>query len=798
MRIYKISVNKSTVKEVLENYSPRFNDIFGDKKRILISMEQGWIKETLSKLRNGETKTGSKYKIDPSLNYAYKEGDKSNRPFKIGKIIQLELGKDYLNEWSRQKEHISNQGQYSILISRSPIDIVRMSDFYETHSCHAPNREYFACAKQEAMEGGAIAYLVNSSKLQGLTDEDLQGDDLFFDKGRSSGKDGLAPDARLRINRYINEEDEEIAVPLDSMYGLKLKPFYDTVSEFLYNKQQDKLNQIKENKDTLKGYKRIGGTYRDLNDNTIMDDFFKEEMGLKGNLDTESNAEIQIQQWQEEVGTAIADFDERMKVFDNVVAEIYADVYADDGVPDAALSILASGEITVFADVDLGNIEELFGEKHDDGRHKGEYALDLDSLIHEIRWRDGLSAEEGENAAKISKYLDKFGILLKKLEEAFESITQGGITNTTITVKQDNGLEITFKFDFEAVDNPDDFSRTLASLQESIVKNYYNFSSTVLNELSSSKIISGHTNAQDDQYLSLLDQNMFLCQIPQSANALSKDIYTAVGKSTELVNSLYDEFHKSIVDILVNVYNKKNQMTFDFFEDTKARAYSKKIPDFILYIDEYPVYRYRDVGIQVFRYFDWNEHAIKLLIPSSEVYNVGKEAMRNFLKYMPLIAKNFKPKCDNIFKNFINVVNTSKNPTNTEKDKEPVTANTWFGIYKQSNINENKMIFNSDLTVEESEIAIDIINTCIDQEGFFDKNLAIAKIKQNNIDSSLLIEKIINEVNKNRPITPKMIERVKMKTSSNEIIGPEIAKWISEYYDLPEDKSWELAGLATK
>ncbi len=209
MRLFKISVKQNIVDEVLGEYKPRLEHIFNDKDRMVISMENDWIHDIITKLKEGKTKSGTKYDVDANLDYTWKAtSGKARNPTKIGRIISYEFGEEYLKEWSRQKADLSNGEKLSIIISRSPIDIVRMSDWYPLRSCHSPGDTYFSCAKEEAIDGGAIAFLVKTEDIANISEEDLQAEDLFFDKNRKTGKK-IEPLSRLRINRYVNSEDEE-------------------------------------------------------------------------------------------------------------------------------------------------------------------------------------------------------------------------------------------------------------------------------------------------------------------------------------------------------------------------------------------------------------------------------------------------------------------------------------------------------------------------------------------------------------------------------------------------------------
>ena len=57
---------------------------------------------------------------------------------------------------------------WSILISRHPVDVLRMSDIGEISSCHRAGGEYFQCAVEESMGNGLIAYLVKTEDLNGF------------------------------------------------------------------------------------------------------------------------------------------------------------------------------------------------------------------------------------------------------------------------------------------------------------------------------------------------------------------------------------------------------------------------------------------------------------------------------------------------------------------------------------------------------------------------------------------------------------------------------------------------------
>ena len=55
-----------------------------------------------------------------------------------------------------------------VILSRHPIDVLRMSDISNIHSCHSEGSEYFQCAVAEAKGHGPIAYAVTETQLNKL------------------------------------------------------------------------------------------------------------------------------------------------------------------------------------------------------------------------------------------------------------------------------------------------------------------------------------------------------------------------------------------------------------------------------------------------------------------------------------------------------------------------------------------------------------------------------------------------------------------------------------------------------
>lgn len=331
---YKEALNQKAISDVSENWEPRFSDIFGDKKRILIPLENKWLADIRKKLENGETKSKTKYKISDDYSMAImqkikRDGSPDNRAISMGRVIGSELGQEYMNEWARQWETISkNKSEnFSIILSIDPIDIARMSDHEGIESCHSEGGIYFSCALEEAKSGGGVAYVIPSDELKKIKIEDLnaEGKELFLDETRHNldeyeGK--IKPISRIRINRYVEGDgDGEVAIPVNVHYGEYIPDFYSTVRDFLIKKQEAKIPDLEDN---IENYKRTGGSYIDKNDSSIIKECFGHDMGVKGNLVNENSLNQQRQQWQTETETAMSDFND-----EHDLAEVYASVDLD-------------------------------------------------------------------------------------------------------------------------------------------------------------------------------------------------------------------------------------------------------------------------------------------------------------------------------------------------------------------------------------------------------------------------------------------------------------------------------------
>ena len=282
-KVFKYAISKKEFNALSEwmqeNEQRSFKDLFGDKDRIVIpyhSDSANNIKELMEQLG---------YKVDLNQNLAYKlvktqQGDKW-RPEKLGRALQKEVQNGKIEPSIYEDYSKKGDSGYSIVLSRRPIDVLRMSDFENIQSCHSEGGDYFQCARAESRGHGAIAYLVNNKDLSKV---DLNAPELFEDEQR--GIKGITPSARLRLRKYINNNDKyELAVPEVREYGNNRPNYtnrtflYDSVRDYVFDKQKHLFNG---RRPRIKEFSRDGGTYQDSNGGRLFNEFFKDEEDSNG------------------------------------------------------------------------------------------------------------------------------------------------------------------------------------------------------------------------------------------------------------------------------------------------------------------------------------------------------------------------------------------------------------------------------------------------------------------------------------------------------------------------------------
>lgn len=303
-----------------------FDSIFGDKLRIVIPIGGDITARAIINdlkrikdfsgfdLRKGEVIR--KIQIDPK----YGGGNKEQK-INIGKAVSAlkidpDTKKKYLDWLARYKDNLedalNDQSEYGIIISRAPIDIVRMSDHRNISSCHSQGGSHFYCAVKEAITGGAVAYVVYQETINDLeSDDELQNPEFFLDDDRDV--EGFRPPiSRLRIRRLESRSGKELGVPDDRVYGDSSIPgFHKTLVDFLKRQQA---GQIKDYIDNPETWVSRGGSYFDTRLPQLAEDFIENgEEDIEHDYDDRATeAHYQTQGWEDELSSTKEQFNRRM------------------------------------------------------------------------------------------------------------------------------------------------------------------------------------------------------------------------------------------------------------------------------------------------------------------------------------------------------------------------------------------------------------------------------------------------------------------------------------------------------
>ncbi len=204
---------------------------------------------------------------------AASEGDRMKATRLIKELPSAVRALQDYEEW----KGLIGKGNLSIVVSRAPIDVLRMSDHPDApqaiESCHSQGGSYFRCAIQEAKGHGLVAYVVNTKDLQKV---DLDADEIFSDKRRDTDNfekrkiEGIQPYARIRLRRYENKKDgSELAIPETVTYGAYYPNLVDEVTKWAREAQKDLVEQ----NPRMKDYRLTGGEYRDSSDAVLWNNF---------------------------------------------------------------------------------------------------------------------------------------------------------------------------------------------------------------------------------------------------------------------------------------------------------------------------------------------------------------------------------------------------------------------------------------------------------------------------------------------------------------------------------------------
>ena len=179
----------------------------------------------------GENGAKNYYRLGDTIDMMIKSPDDVT-PQYIKELRRSSKLEELSNYWRDNAAEIkanldkAQSNEYSIIITRNPIDVWRMSDFQNITSCHTPpsrggGGEYYKCAVAEAHGHGAVAYAVDTEELLQATESSTLEEaenklntysEIFYDDERTFGgpEIELKPDMRVRLRqvRYFLPDEQ--------------------------------------------------------------------------------------------------------------------------------------------------------------------------------------------------------------------------------------------------------------------------------------------------------------------------------------------------------------------------------------------------------------------------------------------------------------------------------------------------------------------------------------------------------------------------------------------------------------
>ena len=251
------------------------------------------------------------------------------------------------------KDEINNidNDKYSIIITRHPIDVLRMSDFDNITSCHSPAsrtsayQSYYKCAVAEARGHGAVAYVVETEELLSETntgninsaEQEIQEGEIFYDDQRPMDTGDINPISRTRIRhvRYYDtdtpkryDDGQDVGMPETRIYGAGIPGIVDRVTDWARSSQEEVIANMPKNDNgiiDLNKFMIFGGSYEDTAGSAGREKLMRQLLGaqalvsgdMKQNTDTEDDLDADLlgdvrQQYEDECELIQRAFNRRM------------------------------------------------------------------------------------------------------------------------------------------------------------------------------------------------------------------------------------------------------------------------------------------------------------------------------------------------------------------------------------------------------------------------------------------------------------------------------------------------------
>jgi hypothetical protein len=285
-----------------------------------------------------------------------------------------DLAAEYGEYWKKNagyiKKEINNidNDKFSIIITRHPVDVLRMSDFDKITSCHTPPsrqgayQSYYKCAVAEAQGHGAVAYVVETENLLTMTntgnidsaEQEIQEGEIFADEMRGSHiglyhpKGDLVPISRIRVRhvRYYEgdeppkrwDDGQDVGMPEKRVYGADIPGLANQVTDWARSNQEEVIANMpkQDGMIDLSKFMIFGGSYEDTANKEGRLALMRQLVGagvevegsMKQNTDTEDTLDADL------IGDFVRSYEGQCEQIINEWNEHMAQTYVDYEVGD--------------------------------------------------------------------------------------------------------------------------------------------------------------------------------------------------------------------------------------------------------------------------------------------------------------------------------------------------------------------------------------------------------------------------------------------------------------------------------
>ena len=140
--------------DAAEDLNPgTMNSYFGGQQRVVIPLQSSDNKEVQKFYDEIVNPLASKgiyvdLKDGTAKQYVKTQKGTKERISRLGKVINKHMSDETKAWWNKNQANFLGHpeildNKYSIVISQSPVDVARMSDYREIQSCHSPGSDYF-------------------------------------------------------------------------------------------------------------------------------------------------------------------------------------------------------------------------------------------------------------------------------------------------------------------------------------------------------------------------------------------------------------------------------------------------------------------------------------------------------------------------------------------------------------------------------------------------------------------------------------------------------------------------------